>query len=165
MGVLNAAVWCGSSIFVFAALPALFTPGMKHLLTDAGVGYAAEAIFSRFFILQYCCAAIAIVHMVVDWLYYGRQIRKSTLGVMAVVVALILAGGLWAQPKMRNLHVAKYFGNTPEKQAQAGRAFGRWHAASESANLIILCGLVWYLWRVTKEKIPERFVSFNKIRG
>ena len=76
-----------------------------------------------------------------------------------------VAGGLWAQPKMRALHVTKYFGRTSEQQMQAGREFAAWHTASEAANLLVIGGLVWYLWRVSREQEQPRFVSFSKIRG
>lgn len=165
LGILNAAVWCGSAIFLVVALPALFTPGMKHLLTDAGVGYAAEAIFSRFFILQYFCGAIALIHLVLDSVYYGRPVRKSNLIVLLSVTFIGLLGGLWVQPRMRALHVIKYFGNTAEKQAQAARAFAVWHGASECVNVLVIGALIWYLWRVSCEKNHERFASLSKIRG
>ncbi len=63
LGILNAAVWCGSAIFLVVGLPALFSPDLKKLLTDPGVGFAAEAIVGRFFKVQYCCGAIALAHL------------------------------------------------------------------------------------------------------
>ena len=53
VGMLNAAVWCGSAIFLAIGLPALFSPELKRLLSPAGVGFAAESIVARYFILQY----------------------------------------------------------------------------------------------------------------
>ena len=76
-----------------------------------------------------------------------------------------LAGGLWAQPKMRALHITKYFGKTNDQQTQAAKSFAAWHAVSETANLIIIGGLVLYLWRVSKVQESQRFMSFSKIRG
>jgi hypothetical protein len=66
---------------------------------------------------------------------------------------------------MRDLHRARYFGATREQQLQAAKAFAAWHTASEAANLLVIGGLVWYLWRVSREQEPPRFVSFSKIRG
>ena len=51
-GILNAAVWCGSSIFLIVGLPPLFSVEMKRLLGEPGVGFAAQTILARFFILQ-----------------------------------------------------------------------------------------------------------------
>jgi hypothetical protein len=163
--MLNAAVWCGSAIFLAIGLPALFSPELKRLLSPAGVGFAAESIVARYFILQYWCGGIALAHLVAEWFYCGRPLRRLNLGVLLVVLSLGLAGGLWAQPKMRALHITAYFGSTSEEQTRAGKSFAAWHASSEAANLLVIAGLVWYLWRVNREQEPDRFVSFSKMRS
>jgi hypothetical protein len=146
-------------------LPALFSPELKRLLTVPGVGFAAESIVARFFVLQYWCGGIALAHLLAEWFYNGRPLWRLNLGLLVVVLSLGLAGGLWAQPKMRALHVIHYFGKTSEQQTQAARSFAVWHSASETANLLVIAGLVWYLWRVSRAQDPQRFVSFSKIRG
>ncbi len=146
-------------------LPALFSPELKRMLTDVGVGYAAEAIVARFFVLQYWCSAIALAHLYAEYLYFSRSVWRLNLALLIVVISLGLAGGLWAQPRMRVLHFTKYFGGTVELRAQAARSFGIWHGMSEAANLVVVGGLIWYLWRVSTEEDPPRFVSFSKMRG
>ena len=165
MGLLNAAVWCGSAIFLVIGLPALFSPELKRLLTAAGVGFAAESIVARYFIVQYWCGGIALAHLLAEWLYCGRPLWRLNLGLLVVILSLALAGGMWAQPKMRDLHRTKYFGRTSEQQLQAGKAFAAWHTASEAANLLVIGGLVWYLWLAGREQEPPRLLSFSKIRG
>lgn len=146
-------------------MPALFTPQLKRLLTDAGVGFAAESVVARFFVVQYWCAGIALAQMVAEWFYNGRRLWRLNFGLALCVLALDLAGGLWAQPKMVLLHKLKYFGHTLEQQEQAARTFAAWHTTSEAVNLLVIIGLIWFLWRVSTEPEPERFVSFSKMRG
>jgi uncharacterized membrane protein len=165
IGLLNAAVWCGSAIFLVFALPALFSPELKRLLTDAGVGFAAEAIIARFFIVQYWCGAIALLHLLAEYFYFGKQAWRLNLAVVTVVLILGLLGGWWVQPKMRSLHIAKYYGKTLEQRTRADKSFKAWHAASEGANLLVIGGLIWYLWRVSTQEETARFVSFSKMRG
>jgi hypothetical protein len=165
VGLLNAAVWCGSAIFLVLGLPAVFSPELKRLLTPAGVGFAAESIVARFFILQYWCGGIALAHLVAEWFYCGRPLWRLNLAVLVVILSLGLAGGLWAQPKMRALHITRYYARTTEQQAQAGRTFAAWHTASEAVNLLVIAGLVWYLWQVSREQEPPRRLSFSRIRG
>jgi hypothetical protein len=165
VGILNAAVWCGSAIFLTVGLPALFSPELKTLLTAPRVGFAAEAVVARFFVLQYWCAAIALAHLLAEWLYGGRPVRRLNLALVLGLLALALAGGLWAQPKMRTLHVVKYFDKKPEQQAQAAKAFALWHGAAESVNLLVMGGLITYLWRVSGPPESPRFGGFSKIRG
>ena len=165
MGILNAAVWCGSAVFLTIGLPAVFSPEMKKLLSAPGVGYAAEAVVARFFLLQYWCGAIALAHLLAEWVYCGRPARRLNLALVLIMLAVALAGGLWAQPKMKAWHTVKYFGATKELQTQAGQSFARWHAASETANLLVIVGLVLYLWRVSLSAESPRFGGLSKIRG
>lgn len=165
VGLLNAAVWCGSAIFLVIGLPALFSPEMKRLLTAAGVGFAAESVLARFFILQYWCGGIALAHYLAEWLYCGRPLWRLNLGLLVVILSLGLAGGLYAQPKMRALHITKYYARTSEQQTQAARAFAAWHTASEAVNLLIIAGLICYLWQVGRQSEQPRLLSFSKIRG
>jgi hypothetical protein len=165
VGILNAAVWCGSAIFLTIGLPAVFSPELKKLLTPSGVGFAAEAIVARFFLLQYWCGAIALAHLWAEWLYCGRPVRRLNLTLVLAMLTAALAGGLWAQPKMVAWHAAKYFGKTAALQTQAGQAFALWHAASESVNLLVIGGLILYLWRVSVPPANTRFGSSGKIRG
>jgi hypothetical protein len=165
VGILNAAVWCGSAIFLTIGLPAVFAPELKRLLTAPGVGFVAEAVVARFFILQYCCGTIALAHLVAEWLYAGRAPLRWNLGLVLLLLALAVAGGLWAQPRMHALHLDKYFGSTPAQQLQAGHLFALWHGASEAANVLAITGLIVYLWRVSAPSDQPRFGNFGKIRG
>lgn len=165
VGILNAAVWCGSAVFLVVALPGIFSAELKTLLTPERVGFAAEAVVARFFFLQYWCGGIALAHLLGEWLYAGRRVRRLNLALVLAMLALALAGGLWAQPKMDKLHLVKYFGTVPEQRAQAGKSFALWHAATESANVLVIAGLVLYLWSVSAPPESPRFVGFNKIRG
>jgi hypothetical protein len=165
VGILNAAIWCGSAVFLTIGLPAVFSPELKKLLTVPGVGLVAQAVVARFFILQYCCGAIALVHLTAEWLYAGRSPLRGNLGLVIALLAIALAGGLWAQPRMRSLHNDKYFGRSAALQAQAGREFALWHGVSEAVNVLVLGGLVVYLWRVSASSEHPRFANFNKIRG
>lgn len=164
IGILNAAIWCGSAIFLVVGLPAVFSAELKQLLTPAGVGFAAEAIVARFFLVQYWCGVIALAHLAGEWLYLGRT-RSLDVGLVVAMLAIALAGGLWLQPKMQRLHKVHYFGQTAEQRELAGKTFGAWHGASESANLLVIAGLIAYLWRVSR---PEEYSPpgiFSKIRG
>jgi len=146
-------------------LPAVFSPELKRLLTEPGVGFAAEAVVSRFFVLQYWCGSIALAHLLAEWLYGGHRVRRLNLALVLGLLAFALAGGLWAQPKMRTLHELKYFGKNAEQQTQAKKDFALWHGAAESVNLLVIGGLIIYLWRVSGPPESPRFGGFSKIRG
>ena len=141
---------------------------LKQRLQPAGVGFAAEAIVARYFIVQYCCASIALPiprFELAEWDYCGRPIKSLNLGLILGMLAAALAGGLWAQPQMNEWHIIKYFGKTVALQTQAGQNFARFHAVSETVNLLVVVCLVFYLWRVSAPPESPRFAGISKMRG
>jgi hypothetical protein len=170
LGVLNAAVWFGASVFLFIGLPAVFSDDLKKALGPigpVGVGWAAELIIARYFILSYCCGAVGLVHLALEWLYCGKPLLQRNLALLLALTGLALLGGLWLQPKLRELHYTMYFGATKTAQNQASDLFKAWHGASECGNLIVSAGLLLYLWRNSRAGETVRYGSLNldKIRG
>jgi hypothetical protein len=165
VGILNAAVWCGSSIFLVVGLPPLFSAEMKRLLGQPGVGFAAQAVLARFFILQYACAGVALAHLIAEWLLTSRPLLRLPVGLLTALTALALAGGLWVQPKLRDLHMRMYYSTTQPQKDQAGKEFRAWHGGSQIANLLVITGLIWYLKEVTEARESPRFETLSKIRS
>lgn len=164
VGVVNAAIWFGASIFVLVGVPALFSAQLEEVLSKPHVGLAAQALLARFFILQYCCGAIALVHLVAEIFLLGRRPRPGTVGVLAMLITFSLVGGFWFQPRIHDLHFAKYSG-AMEKREQAAKSLALWHGVAQSTNLLVVLGLITYLWRVTGSTETARFASFSKKRN
>ncbi len=170
IGVMNAAVWFGGSLFFTLAIaPTFFTPEMKRLFVpsyaDAAVGLIAQLVLQRYFVLQYWCGAIAVVHQLAEWVYLGRALPRLSLYFLAGVIGIGLAGGLWFQPKLKRLHEVRYGAeiyhrelSTPEMKAAAGKSFTLWHAVSQIANGLALVGLAYYTWNVINPPDPTRFI-------
>ena len=164
LSIANVAVWFGAAVFTVVALPAVFSGESAHYL-QLHAGFAAEAIMGRYFILQYCCAAIALSHLAIEWLYLGRASRRFTVGLLIGLACMGLLGGLVAQPQIHQLYLAKNWSNSLQAKAQASKSFKIWHASSEVANLLVVMGLVVYLWRIVKSADSSRFVGSTKIRS
>lgn len=165
VGIVNAAVWFGAAIFfTFFAAPGFFSDEMLRILPPPYNGAAAQLIIKRYFILQQWCGAIALLHLFAEKLYAGRALERFTLAVLLVLFSLGLAGGVWLQPKLRDLYLVKYNQKaTPEQREVAARTFKTWHGVSQSANLLILPGLLFYLWRVTSSSNGTKLSSFRKL--
>jgi hypothetical protein len=151
VGVANAAVWFGASIFftVFVA-PGFFSDKMIRLLTRPYAGDAAQIIFERYFLLHQLCGILALVHLVAEWLYMGKPLQRMTLWLLLSIFALGLAGGYGLQPKLQRLHRVMYGpGASGPQQVAARQSFKLWHTASQALNLAIIAGVAVYLWRVT----------------
>ncbi len=79
---------------------------------------------------------------------------------------MALIGGIWVQPKMQQLHKVHYFGKTLEERAQAGETFGLYHGISESVNLLVIAGLIVYLWSISSQDEKSGWGGFlQKIRS
>lgn len=169
IGVLNAAVWLGAAVFFTLAVgPAFFSPGVQAVpVHKFYVGVIAELVLGRYFYLQQVCGVIAVVHLVAEWFYLGRAIQRFNVVLLAGLLLIGFAGGLWIQPKLARLHLVKYGMNekfqpapapAPERIA-AAKSFGRWHGVSMFINLVALGGLVVYFWRVTHPSDHLRFLK------
>jgi hypothetical protein len=168
IGLLNLAIWLGASVFfTFVGGPAFFSDEMMKVLQHRYyAGAAAEVVMGRYFILNYCCAAVALAHLLAVRLYSGRRLSRSKLGLWIVLAGLILFGGLQLQPQLRMLHHTMYWGETATQQSEAARSFRIWHGASQMVNLLVLGGLVVYFSRVVRPEEPPRYATgAAKIQG
>ncbi len=169
IGVMNAAVWFGGALFFsFGVAPAFFSQEMKGLFGEVYTGVIAQLVFERYFVLFYWCGAIAVVHLLAEWVYLGKPLHRLTLGILIGVYLIGLFGGLWLQPKLQRLHQTKYARAelvTPALRTQAARSFRIWHGVSEITNLLALGGLAVYTWRVSNPPNQTRFSSAAKFRS
>jgi hypothetical protein len=164
VGVVNAAVWFGAGVFfTFAGGPALFSDDMKALLGPNNFPYfsgaIAQILIARYFMLQWICGCVAVAHLLVECLYLGRPLRGFTTWLLLALLSLSLAGDLWMQPKIKDLHRTKYAVNaTALIRESAARSLRVWHGFAQSVNVLALAGLVVYLWRVANPSDATRFV-------
>jgi hypothetical protein len=171
VGLINAAVWFGSSVlFTFAIGPAVFSQDMRQLLGEAHYpffsGAIAQVLIHRFLDLQVICALIAVFHAFGEWLYLGRPLHRLWLGLLAGLVAASLLGNFVFQPRIKAWHQIKYAQNrSPGEKDAAARSLRIWHGASQGVNLLALVGLLIYLWRLANPINATRFVPSTKFQG
>jgi len=165
---MNAAVWFGAAVFFsFGIAPAFFTPEMKKLLGEIYAGLVAQSVIERYFVLHYCCGGLALLHQLAEWVYLGKALQRLTFGLLLGILALSLAGGLWLQPKLKELYRIKHAREaqvTAEQKSEAAISFRKWHGASQIMNLIMLAGLAAFAWRVSTPQNGPRFTT-GKFRG
>lgn len=169
IGVVNAAVWFGGALFFTMAIaPAFFAPEIKSILGDVYSGVIAQLVLERYFHLFYWAGGVALLHLAAEWLYLGRAVQRFTLGLLLATVSLGLLGGVWFQPKLRNLHQVNYGRDelyTPAQKDRAARALSLWYGASQAVNILSLAGLGLYFWRVVIAPDAPRFVPAAKFRS
>ena len=166
-GILNAAVWFGTAFFFAVAVwPAFFSDEMLRILPRSHSGAAAQVILGRYFILQYCCGAIALGHFLLDWLYAGKLLHRWIVYWVAGLLALGLFGGRIVQPSLARLHL-EFYGvrSTPRQREQASKSLRFWQEMLRVSNAVVVVGLGVYMWESTHAETSTRFVGATKLRG
>ena len=162
---MNIAVWFGAAVFfTVAAGPAFFSAEMLSFLPKPYAGRAAEVIIERYLLLQHWCGAIALLHVLVEYLYSGRQVERWSLALLSALFVLALIGSYWLLPHMHDLQRIMYSSAASiAQQAAAKSRFGLLHGASYLVNLLMIAGLVSHLWRLTRAGQPLRMGSADRL--
>ncbi|MEO7299198.1 MAG: DUF4149 domain-containing protein [Verrucomicrobiota bacterium] len=168
-GFLNIAIWLGAVVsFTFALGPAFFSEEMKALFLHQTyyTGGAAQIVIKRYFVLLQVCGGVALLHLFLEKLYLGKRVERLSLLILALAVSLSLLGGIWLQPKLKNLRLRKYDTHSSiELRQSAGQSFKKWHGLSQVMNLVLLGSLLVYFTRVSKSSTPSRFSGSQKFIG
>lgn len=166
VGIANAAVWFGSGIFFTLAVgPAFFSEGMINLfgagnpqVGRAYAGAAAQVVLERYFLFHQICGGIALVHLLSEWIYMGRPLKRLSLFLTCGLLILGFIGGYSLQPRLQALHRTLYAPSSTIEQREAARkSFQLLHGVSQMLNLVVLGGVLVYLWRVTTPGSAYRF--------
>ena len=165
VGVMNASVWFGASIFFTALVaPVFYTPEILQLVGGARAGLTGNLVLSRYYDLHLWCAGIALLHLVAECVYLGKPLSRFHLGLLAGLLCLALVGNYWFQPHLYKLQMTRYSQSIPANQRDAAtRSYGSWKGVAQFTNFISLAGVMIYLWQVTGIGVSPRFGS--KFRG
>ena len=173
VGILNAAIWLGGSVFfTFVAGQMPFSAETKALLASHApgtapylVGAIAQIGVAKCFTFQLVCCSVALLHLAAEWLYQERRGRRSLLWLLVIMLGLTLAGNFVLRPRMEAWHEIKYRNYPQPVRDDATRSFKTWHAVSMTLNLLMLGGMVFYMWHMSRPPEPARFVRPGQIRS
>ena len=162
VGVVNAAVWFGSTLFfTLAVWPAFFSPEMKSLLGRAFPVYAeplALVALGNYYVLQQVCGVVALFHLLVEWLYSGRGLPKLLIGALLAVFAVGLLGGYAVKPQMRSLHDKQYDRNySVEQKKRMANSHSLLRGFVHVTNALACVTLMIYVWRLNNPPDAPRF--------
>jgi hypothetical protein len=139
--------------FTFVAAPAVFSADAEKLLGPNYYHYFAGKIagfiIHRAFNLQLVCGILALLHSLLERLYFGKPPTGLRLGLLVGLLVLTLFGALIAQPRIQSLHETRYAVKaTPTERESARESFRTWHGVSQGVNVFLLIGLAIYTGRV-----------------
>ena len=178
MGLFNAAVWVGGSVFFsFLAAPVFFTPEVTAFAPKPANGLVAQAVLGRYFMLHIICGTIASLHLLIEWLHSGGGFPKRAIALVCVLLGLALFGGKFISPKTAVWHQQKYQfqlkteGEPPMIEnikydasviQSAKWKFAVWHGVSQIVNLAMVILLIWRFWHLTHLNVQDGLSTFGQ---
>jgi len=182
LGLFNAAVWVGGSVFSsFLAAPVFFTPEIKSLTPPPVNGLVAQAMLGRYFTLHILCGIVAVVHLLLEWLYSGGGFPRRAIAIVCVLLGLALIGGKFINPKLTVWHQQKYHTKLKAESEppvyekveykedvvqdavqDAERKFAVWHGVSQVINLAMVILLTWRFWRLANSDGHDNSSTFGQ---
>jgi hypothetical protein len=167
---MNAAVWLGTAIFfTFGAHPACFSADMKATLGLSADSYypgaIAGVIMTRYYHVMLASGVVALLHLLAEWLYMGRPRRKISFSLVVGLFLLTIIGGHAIEPSLLRLNKKHYTAPQTADRESAGKSFRILNVSGVTLNLILIGGLVLYVWRVGSPSDTLRFVSPVQFRG
>jgi hypothetical protein len=171
VGMMNVGVWLGAALFyTLSAGPAMVSPEMQTLLGPRNFTYFSGAVsqilLAKYFHLHLACATIALLHLLVEWLYLGRAPRRIWVSLLAALFWLSVVGSFWIGPKLRDLHRAQHkMDSAPGLREAAAKSFQLWNGIFEAVNVSMIVCIGIYFWRAAHPPDELRFVGSPKFRG
>lgn len=167
---MNAAIWLGTAIFyTFGVEPACFSADMRAALGVQGEsffnGSIANVMASHYYHVTLACGVVALLHVLAHWLYLGRPTRKFSLGLVIGMFLLTLLSSNAIQPAMTRLNRKHFTATGPAQRESAAKSFRILHVTSRFIDILIIGGLVFYVWRVGSSSDTLRFVRPVQYRG
>jgi hypothetical protein len=171
VGLMNAAIWLGASVFaVLGTGAATSSQAMEQLLTPAFYPYFSGSIahifLERYWLLHLACACIALLHLGAESLYFGRVIRKKTLGLLLTLLVLGILQKTAIMPALKRSHLGAHATNRTQIQKESAlSSYRAWNGSSHVLNFVMMIALGVYLWRLANPPESPRFGSFTNYRG
>jgi hypothetical protein len=171
VGITNAAIWFGAVVFYTLFVgPGLRSNAVQLVLQSKNFPYFGGAISQillvRYFYLHLMCATIALLHLVVERLYFGRPAKGLWTTLFLTMFFLSVLGAFWLGPRLVDLHRAQHFtNNTPAQREAAATSFRKWASIFQAANVFMIGGVAAVLWRAVTPSDELRFVGSGKFRG
>jgi branched-subunit amino acid ABC-type transport system permease component len=149
---MNGAIWFGAAVFMFlGAFPALTSSTeSQQLLGPKFHPYfsvaLAQVVGNRFYNFYIVCSVVALLHLLAEWLYFGKYPSRLWLSLLFGLCLAGLVQAFWVQPELAQWHKIEF--TEPARRETAAHAYATWRRIFNGVNVTVICGLGVYLWRV-----------------
>jgi len=155
LGILNAAVWFGATVFLaLVAHPAFSSLELQNLLGPKNFSFFSTAalhiLLARAAFLQLVCGMVAVLHLTAEWLYLGKVPHRHRRSALLVLIFLSVVNGFWLLPRLRDLNQVRHASSVSVVQRQeAEQSFRTVNRVWSGIDFFLLAGLGVYLWAVS----------------
>src|SRR4029077_2783900 len=127
---------------LLGAGPAASSGEMRDLLGTNNFPFfsvaIAQVLEARYFHWHLACSFVALLHLVAEWLYFGKYPQKLSLALLLGLCLLGVTQNFWLQPRLRGLHQLEH--SRPHQRETVSRAFQAAAAVSTTVNALMLGG-------------------------
>lgn len=139
-GLINAAILLGVAVFhVVGIMPGFTSEEITRLLTRSYAVAAGILIDKTYYLVLVVCGFAAILHYMVEWLYFGRSFSR----IHTIAVFLLLAIGLFGSglilPTLEKLHVAGQVATSAIDQQNFAKSFKLWRGLQWLCDGLLVC--------------------------
>ena len=139
-GLINAAILLGVAVFHVVGIMTGFTSEeITRLLTRSYAVAAGILIDKTYYLVLVVCGFTAILHYMVEWLYFGRSFSR----IHTIAVFLLLAIGLFGSgiilPTLEKLHVAGQVATSAIDQQNFAKSFKLWRGLQWLCDGLLVC--------------------------
>ncbi|MBI1839795.1 MAG: hypothetical protein HYR88_02955 [Verrucomicrobia bacterium] len=166
VGVMNAAVWLGASLFqLFAVSPFFGSAATRWLLGDAHALGAGLMLWDRFYTTHYLCLGVAWIQLLAEWVYLGRGIPPFHRWALTSLLVLGVLGHVelnrWVTPAHWNRYQPKA---SAESRASAERTYPLSSAVWMTTNVALDLTVLVFSLRILMAVPGPRFMTQGKFR-
>lgn len=166
VGVMNAAVWLGASLYHLLAVGPFFsTAAARWVLGEPQATGAGLMLWHRLYTLQYLCVGVAWAHLLTEWVYLGRGPSRFQGWMLSLMLTLTLAGDLELRHGVEPAHWTRLNAKAnAEEKARAQRNYPLWSALWMSTQAGLTLAVILFSSRTLMATPGPRFMTQGKFR-
>lgn len=166
VGVMNAAVWLGGTVFhLFAVAPFFGSSAVHWLLGELHAGGTGLMLWHRFYGLQYLCIGIAWLHLLAEWVYLGRSVSKFNGWALSIGLSLTLTSHAEMSQGVEKAHWKRQNSNVSVvDRERALRVYPLWKGVWIATNAALGLTILAFSWKTLTANQGPRFMTQGRFR-
>jgi hypothetical protein len=167
IGIANAALWFGASLFFLVCIRGVFqSEELMRLVPHPFSEASMHVLLGSYLTLLTICSLVAMgQHWAEQW-YAGRPVFQLKMGVLLTLVVVNMVIKWVIFPSMTQQHLRAYRPSATQQDLQEGaRAYRMWKTGFHFVHLFVVIGSFSHLMSVTQRHSSYRELGMYQFRG